>query len=75
MLHFQHKLILATILLLPESTSKKLDEAIKNGNTVYSRFAPYIKDKNKFIKLFNKMTLGMTPAVLYFQSRQNETKE
>jgi len=56
-------------------TSKKLEEAIKNGNTVYSRFAPYIKDRDKFIKLFNKMTLGMTPAILYFQSQQNETEE
>lgn len=51
-------------------TVEKLEQAIKNGNTVFSRFEPYIKDKDKFIKLFNKMTLGIAPAVMYLQSQQ-----
>ena len=53
-------------------TPEKLEQAIKNGNTVFSRFEPYIKDKEAFIKLFNKMTLSITPAVLYLQSQQNK---
>jgi len=55
-------------------TSEKLEQAIKNGNTVFSRFEPYIKDKDAFIRLFNKMTLSIAPAVLYFQSQQNKDK-
>lgn len=54
-------------------TPEKLEQAIKNGNTVFSRFEPYIKDKEAFIKLFNKMTLSIAPAALYFQS-QNPNK-
>ena len=54
-------------------TTEKLEKAIKNGNTVFSRFEPYIKDKDAFIKLFNKMTLSIAPAVLYLQS-QNQNK-
>lgn len=54
-------------------TPEKLEQAIKNGNTVFSRFEPYIKDKDAFIKLFNKMTLSIAPAVLYLQS-QNQNK-
>ena len=52
-------------------TLEKLDKAIKNGNTVYSRFEPYIKDKKKFIELFNKMTLSIAPIAAYLQSQQN----
>lgn len=55
-------------------TPEKLEKAIKNGNTVFSRFEPYIKDKDAFIKLFNKMTLSIAPAALYFQSQQNKSK-
>lgn len=56
-------------------TPEKLEKAIKNGNTVFSRFEPYIKDKDAFIELFNKMTLSIAPAVLYLQSQnQNKTK-
>jgi len=51
-------------------TPEKLEQAIKNGNTVFSRFEPYIKDKEAFIKLFNKMTLSIAPAALYLQSQQ-----
>jgi hypothetical protein len=51
-------------------TPEKLEKAIKNGNTVFSRFEPYIKDKDAFIKLFNKMTLSIAPAALYLQSQQ-----
>lgn len=54
-------------------TPEKLEQAIKNGNTVFNRFEPYIKDKESFIKLFNKMTLTIAPAVLYLQS-QNQNK-
>lgn len=54
-------------------TPEKLEQAIKNGNTVFSRFEPYIKDKEAFIKLFNKMTLSIAPAALYLQS-QNQNK-
>jgi hypothetical protein len=54
-------------------TPEKLEQAIKNGNTVFSRFEPYIKDKDAFIKLFNKMTLSIAPATLYLQS-QNQNK-
>jgi len=54
-------------------TPEKLEKAIKNGNTVFSRFEPYIKDKDAFIKLFNKMTLSIAPAALYLQS-QNQNK-
>jgi len=54
-------------------TPEKLEQAIKNGNTVFSRFEPYIKDKDAFIKLFNKMTLSIAPAALYLQS-QNKNK-
>ena len=54
-------------------TPEKLEQAIKNGNTVFSRFEPYIKDKDAFIKLFNKMTLSIAPAALYLQS-QNKDK-
>lgn len=50
-------------------TPEKLEQAIKNGNTVFSRFEPYIKDKEAFIKLFNKMTLSIAPAALYLQSQ------
>ena len=57
-------------------TPKKLEQAIKNGNTVFSRFEPYIKDKEAFIKLFNKMTLSIAPAALYLQSQnQNKTEQ
>ena len=57
-------------------TPEKLEQAIKNGNTVFSRFEPYIKDKDAFIKLFNKMTLGIAPAALYLQSQnQNKTEQ
>ena len=55
-------------------TPEKLEKAIKNGNTVFSRFEPYIKDKDAFIKLFNKMTLSIAPAALYLQSQQNKSK-
>lgn len=55
-------------------TPEKLEQAIKNGNTVFSRFEPYIKDKEAFIKLFNKMTLSIAPAALYLQS-QNQNKQ
>ena len=55
-------------------TPEKLEQAIKNGNTVFSRFEPYIKDKEAFIKLFNKMTLSIAPAVLYLQSQQNNNE-
>ena len=55
-------------------TPEKLEQAIKNGNTVFSRFEPYIKDKEAFIKLFNKMTLSIAPAALYLQS-QNKTEQ
>lgn len=55
-------------------TSEKLEQAIKNGNTVFSRFEPYIKDKKAFIKLFNKMTLSIAPAALYLQSQQNNNE-
>ena len=51
-------------------TTAKLEQAIKNENTVFSRFEPYIKDKNKFIELFNKMTLAIAPAALFLQSQQ-----
>lgn len=54
-------------------TTEKLEKAIKNGNTVFSRFEPYIKDKEKFIKLFNKMTLSIAPIAIYLQS-QNKNK-
>jgi hypothetical protein len=56
-------------------TPEILEQAIKNNNTVYSRFAPYIKDKNKFIKLFNKMTLSIAPMAAYLQSQQNNKTE
>ena len=56
-------------------TPEKLEQAIKNGNTVFSRFEPYIKDKEAFIKLFNKMTLSIAPAVLYLQSQQQNKSE
>lgn len=57
-------------------TPEKLEQAIKNGNTVFSRFEPYIKDKDAFIELFNKMTLSIAPAALYLQSQnQNKTKQ
>ena len=56
-------------------TLEKLEQAIKNGNTVFSRFEPYIKDKAKFIELFNKMTLSIAPAALYLQSQQNKSKQ
>lgn len=56
-------------------TPEKLEQAIKNGNTVFSRFEPYIKDKDAFIKLFNKMTLSIAPAALYLQSQQNKSKQ
>jgi len=56
-------------------TPEKLEQAIKNGNTVFSRFEPYIKDKDAFIKLFNKMTLSIAPAVLYLQSQQNKSEQ
>jgi hypothetical protein len=57
-------------------TPEKLEQAIKNGNTVFSRFEPYIKDKDAFIKLFNKMTLSIAPAALYLQSQnQNKTEQ
>lgn len=57
-------------------TPEKLEQAIKNGNTVFSRFEPYIKDKEAFIKLFNKMTLSIAPAALYLQSQnQNKTEQ
>jgi len=56
-------------------TSEKLEQAIKNGNTVFSRFEPYIKDKDAFIKLFNKMTLSIAPAALYLQSQQNKSEQ
>ncbi len=56
-------------------TPEKLEQAIKNGNTVFSRFEPYIKDKEAFIKLFNKMTLSIAPAALYFQSQNQNKKE
>jgi len=56
-------------------TPEKLEKAIKNGNTVFSRFEPYIKDKDAFIKLFNKMTLSIAPAVLYLQSQQNKSEQ
>lgn len=55
-------------------TPEKLEQAIKNGNTVFSRFEPYIKDKEAFIKLFNKMTLSIAPAVLYFKSQNQQNK-
>ena len=55
-------------------TPEKLEQAIKNGNTVFSRFEPYIKDKEAFIKLFNKMTLSIAPAALYLQSQQNNNE-
>ena len=55
-------------------TPKKLEQAIKNGNTVFSRFEPYIKDKEAFIKLFNKMTLSIAPAALYFKSQNQQNK-
>lgn len=55
-------------------TPEKLEQAIKNGNTVFSRFEPYIKDKEAFIKLFNKMTLSIAPAALYFQSQNKQNK-
>jgi len=45
-------------------TLEKLDQAVKNGTTIYSRFEPYIKDKAEFIKLFNKMTLGIGTAAV-----------
>lgn len=45
-------------------TPEKLEQAIKNGNTVFSRFEPYIKNKDGFIKLFNKMTLALVPAAI-----------
>ena len=56
-------------------TLEKLEQAIKNGNTVFSRFEPYIKDKAKFIELFNKMTLSIAPAALYLQSQQNKSEQ
>ena len=56
-------------------TPEKLEKAIKNGNTVFSRFEPYIKDKDAFIKLFNKMTLSIVPAALYLQSQQNKSEQ
>ena len=56
-------------------TPEKLEKAIKNGNTVFSRFEPYIKDKDAFIKLFNKMTLSIAPAALYLQSQQQNKSE
>ena len=56
-------------------TPEKLEKAIKNGNTVFSRFEPYIKDKDAFIELFNKMTLSIAPAVLYFQSQEQNKNE
>lgn len=56
-------------------TSEILEQAIKNNNTVFSRFEPYIKDKDRFIKLFNKMTLSIAPAALYLQSQQNKSKQ
>jgi len=56
-------------------TPEKLEQAIKNGNTVFSRFEPYIKDKEAFIKLFNKMTLSIAPAALYLQSQQQNKNE
>lgn len=55
-------------------TPEKLEQAIKNGNTVFSRFEPYIKDKEAFIKLFNKMTLSIAPAALYFKSQNQQNK-
>ncbi len=55
-------------------TLEKLDKAISNKNTVFTRFEPYIKDKKKFIKLFNKMTLSIAPMALYLQSKQLEIK-
>ncbi len=55
-------------------TPEKLEKAIKNGNTVFSRFEPYIKDKDAFIKLFNKMTLSIAPAALYFKSQNQQNK-
>jgi hypothetical protein len=51
-------------------TREILEKAIKNGNTVFSRFEPYIKDKDKFINLYNKMTLAIAPAVVYLETNK-----
>jgi len=56
-------------------TPDKLEQAIKNGNTVFSRFEPYIKDKKKFINLFNKMTLSIAPMAGYIISQQSKNKQ
>jgi hypothetical protein len=51
-------------------THEILEKASKDGNTVFSRFEPYIKDKDKFINLYNKMTLAIAPAVVYLETNK-----
>src|SRR5690606_3027936 len=53
-------------------TAETLEKISKDGNTIFGRFEPYIKDKGAFIKLFNKMTLSIAPAALYLQSQQKQ---
>ncbi len=43
----------------------------KNKQYTEPEFKQYINThKDEFIKLFNKMTLSIAPAALYFQSQQ-----
>ena len=41
-----------------------LDKVRTEGKTVYSRFDPYIKNSDQFIKMFNRMGLATVPAVI-----------
>lgn len=45
-------------------TPEKLQQVIDSGAEVVNRFSPFIKDKAKFIELFNKMTLATAPIVM-----------
>lgn len=54
-------------------TPEILNKVSKGKNTIFSRYEPYIKDKEQLIKMFNKMTLGLAPFYLYLNN-QNKSK-
>lgn len=59
--------------LINEETLNKLkssyNDSPKELDEVYKRIEPFIKDKKKFVELFNKMTLSIAPAVLYLNNQ------
>lgn len=56
-------------------TPELLDKISKGKNTIFSRYEPYIKDRGQLIKMFNKMTLGLSPFYLYLQNQQNNKEQ